>query len=56
VFIIILIEWLNIGADVLGLDWTMDLGEVRKKVGDRVALQGNLDPTVLYGSKDYIHQ
>lgn len=46
----------NIGADVLGLDWTMDLGKVRKKVGDRVALQGNLDPTVLYGSKNYVHQ
>jgi uroporphyrinogen decarboxylase len=43
-------------ADVLGLDWTMDLGEVRKQVGDRVALQGNLDPTVLYGNKDYIHK
>lgn len=43
------------GANVLGLDWTMDLGEVRNKVGDRVALQGNLDPTVLYGSKEYIH-
>lgn len=45
-----------IGANVLGLDWTMDLGEVSKRVGDKVALQGNLDPTVLYGSKDYIHQ
>lgn len=39
---------------MLGLDWTMDLGEVRKKVGDRVALQGNMDPTVLYANKDYI--
>ncbi|MEW6671169.1 MAG: uroporphyrinogen decarboxylase [Thermodesulfobacteriota bacterium] len=36
------------GADVLGLDWTMDIGEVRKMVGRQVALQGNLDPTVLY--------
>ena len=44
----------NIGADVLGLDWTMDLGEVRKQVGDKVALQGNLDPTVLYANKDHI--
>lgn len=41
----------NCGADVLGLDWTMDLGKVRKKVGDRVALQGNLDPTVLYADE-----
>ncbi len=44
----------SIGADVLGLDWTMDLGKVRKEVGDRVALQGNLDPTVLYADKRYI--
>lgn len=46
----------NIGADVLGLDWTMDLGEVRKQVGDKVALQGNMDPTVLYANKDYIRK
>jgi len=44
----------SIGADVIGLDWTMDLGKVRKEVGDKVALQGNLDPTVLYADKDYI--
>ncbi len=44
------------GADVLGLDWTMDLGEVRKVVGDKVALQGNMDPTVLYGNEDIIKE
>ena len=44
----------SIGADVLGHDWTMDLGKVRKEVGDKVALQGNLDPTVLYADKSYI--
>ncbi len=44
----------NSGANVLGLDWTMNLTEVRKAVGDKVALQGNLDPTVLYANKDYI--
>lgn len=44
------------GADVLGLDWTMNLGEIRKKVGDKVALQGNLDPTVLYANKDHIKE
>ncbi|MCB0742502.1 MAG: uroporphyrinogen decarboxylase [Ignavibacteriales bacterium] len=42
------------GADVLGLDWTMDLGKVRALVGDKVALQGNMDPTVLYGSEEVI--
>lgn len=46
----------DIGADVLGLDWTMNLGDVRKVLGNRVALQGNLDPTVLYANKNYIKQ
>ncbi|MCB9207712.1 MAG: uroporphyrinogen decarboxylase, partial [Ignavibacteriales bacterium] len=44
----------NCGADVLGLDWTMDLGKVRELVGDKVALQGNMDPTVLYGDVEVI--
>lgn len=42
------------GADVLGLDWTMDIGKVRAAVGSQVALQGNLDPTVLYAEADVI--
>ena len=42
------------GADVIGMDWTMDLGKVRNEIGDRVALQGNMDPTVLYGSEEKI--
>ncbi|HEA65755.1 MAG TPA: uroporphyrinogen decarboxylase [Desulfobacterales bacterium] len=44
------------GADVLGLDWTMNIGKVRKKVGDKVALQGNLDPTVLYAGREKIEK
>jgi len=44
------------GADVLGLDWTMDIGEVREMIGHKVALQGNLDPTVLYMRHENIAQ
>lgn len=44
------------GANVLGLDWTMDLGAARQKVGHLVALQGNLDPTVLYANHNFIRE
>ncbi len=47
-------QWLELmadtGADALGLDWTTDIGSARSRVGDRVALQGNMDPSVLYAS------
>lgn len=36
------------GAEALGLDWTCDIGSARARVGDKVALQGNMDPSVLY--------
>jgi uroporphyrinogen decarboxylase len=35
------------GVNALGLDWTVDIGQARKRVGDKVALQGNLDPAIL---------
>ena len=44
------------GADCLGLDWTTDIGGAFDRVGGRVALQGNLDPCVLYGSDESIKQ
>jgi uroporphyrinogen decarboxylase len=43
-----------IGADAIGLDWTVDIGEARRRIGDRVALQGNLDPAVLFGEPERI--
>ena len=51
-------EWLDhmaeTGCDALGVDWTMDLADARKLTGGRVALQGNLDPCVLYASPEVI--
>ena len=44
------------GADALGLDWTVDIGQARARVGDRVALQGNLDPAVLLASPEVIRR
>ena len=42
------------GADMLGLDWTMDLGRARALTQDRVALQGNLDPMVLFAPPESV--
>ena len=42
------------GCHALGLDWTIDIDEARERVGDRVALQGNLDPAMLYARPDVI--
>jgi uroporphyrinogen decarboxylase len=42
------------GCEGLGLDWTITLGEARRRVGEHVALQGNIDPSVLYAAPDII--
>jgi len=44
----------NSGCDGIGLDWTIELGEAQYRVGSQVALQGNLDPAVLYASPEVI--
>jgi uroporphyrinogen decarboxylase len=53
-------QWLEAlattGADALGLDWTTEIGDARLRLGDRVALQGNLDPCVLYASPARIRE
>lgn len=44
----------DIGVDALGLDWTVDIGLARARVGGQVALQGNMDPMVLFSSPEAI--
>jgi len=44
------------GCDVVGLDWSIDIGKARMMIGSYTALQGNLDPTVLYASPEHIRE
>jgi len=46
----------DIGTDALGLDWNVDIGDARKRVGDKVALQGNLDPAILLSTPQVIER
>lgn len=53
-------QWLELiadtGCDAVGLDWTVDIGAARARVGDQVALQGNMDPALLLASPERIQQ
>jgi uroporphyrinogen decarboxylase len=53
-------QWLEAmaetGCDALGLDWTTDIDDARRRVGDKVALQGNMDPSMLYAPPARIEQ
>ena len=53
-------QWLEVmadsGATALGLDWTTDIATARARVGDKVALQGNMDPSILYANPDRIRE
>lgn len=53
-------QWLDAmsqtGCDALGVDWTTDLADARVRVKDRVALQGNVDPSILYSSPERIRE
>ena len=53
-------QWLQAIAgsacQAIGLDWTTDIGRARSHVGERVALQGNMDPTLLYAGADAIRR
>ncbi|CAG9408685.1 uroporphyrinogen decarboxylase [Providencia alcalifaciens] len=53
-------QWLEemaaTGCDALGLDWTTEIADARRRVGDKVALQGNMDPSMLYAPPARIEQ
>ncbi len=53
-------QWLEAmaetGCDALGLDWTTDIADARRRVGNKVALQGNMDPSMLYASAPRIEE
>jgi uroporphyrinogen decarboxylase len=53
-------NWLEdiaaIGCDAVGLDWSVDIGQARARIGDRVALQGNLDPNVLFAPAESVQR
>ncbi len=44
------------GADVIGLDWRIEIAQAVETLGHGVAVQGNLDPTILFGSKEIIRE
>jgi len=44
----------EIGCQCIGLDWTINIGSARQRVGDKVALQGNMDPSILYAKPERI--
>ncbi|MDP4651805.1 MAG: uroporphyrinogen decarboxylase [Haliea sp.] len=53
-------QWLpsiaDAGAQAVGIDWTTDIGAARAQIGDRVALQGNMDPSMLFASPGRIRE
>jgi uroporphyrinogen decarboxylase len=53
-------QWLEqiaaTGCDALGLDWTIDIADAKRRVGDKVALQGNMDPSMLYAAPARIRE
>ena len=49
-------ELASTGCDVVGLDWTIDIAEAKAIIGNDVALQGNLDPAILYTTKQVIEE
>ena len=44
------------GCDAVGLDWTVNIADAKARIGDKVALQGNMDPSMLYASPERIRE
>jgi len=44
----------DMGADMIGIDWSVDMAEARKILGEDIPISGNIDPTILFGSQDQI--
>lgn len=44
------------GVDIISVDWTVDMAEARQRIGQSVAVQGNVDPAVLFGPREVISQ
>ncbi|MBD1919937.1 uroporphyrinogen decarboxylase [Microcoleus sp. FACHB-831] len=42
------------GVDIVSVDWTVDMAEARQRLGQKVGVQGNMDPCALFGSKEFI--
>ncbi len=42
------------GVDIVSVDWTVDMADARRRLGPKMKVQGNVDPGVLFGSKDFI--
>lgn len=42
------------GVDIISVDWTVDMADARKRLGDKIMVQGNMDPAILLGSKELI--
>lgn len=46
----------DMGADMIAIDWAVDMETARQTLGDDIAVSGNLDPTILFGTKEQIEQ
>ena len=46
----------DMGCDMIAVDWSIDMAEARRILGPDIPISGNIDPTILFGSKEQIEQ